>query len=563
VEVLTEHNVLVFLVQVLVLLTLARTMGELMARLGQPAVIGELVAGILLGPTVFGHISPELHSSIFPMDATQHGLLQIVSWFGILFLLLSTGLEINLSAAWKQRGESMKIASVGVAVPMILGFIVFYGMDHSVMFAAFMATAVAISAIPVIARVLHDLELLKTDLGLHTLSAFALNELMGWAAFTFVLSFAAGTSPSKALMVTAWVVGFSALCLTLGRKMCNMALSHLGSVQQPRPGLILSFLCCVGLICGVVTNSLGSHATLGFLLAGVMAGGSKYVSQRTRETVEQMMHAVFVPLFFAGIGLRFDFFKEFDLSLVAAVLIVGIGGKFVGAWAGAIWAKQPRSDALSMGLTHIAGGSMEIVVAVVGLQYKLIDGSGFTALLLTAVISSIAVGPLVAWSIRRRRGMRVMDLFLRSATAPHLNCRDRWEVIRELCIKASEQPDMPSADELYEAVCARENTMGTGMEKGMAIPHARLYNISAPVLIFGRCVRGVYWDCLDGLPVNLVFLLLTPIEETGTQVQILSGIATAFSDDHTRNRLLEAGTAEAAFEMLQRPLAAVLEGSAT
>ncbi len=118
---MSEHHLLIFLLQVLVLLTLARSVGELLRRWGHAPIVGEILVGVLLGPTLLGRAAPELQQLLFPEDPVQQGMLAVVSWFGMLFLLLETGLEVDVTAAWRQRGPALRIGVIGVLVPLIVG----------------------------------------------------------------------------------------------------------------------------------------------------------------------------------------------------------------------------------------------------------------------------------------------------------------------------------------------------------------------------------------------------------------------------------------------------------
>lgn len=185
---LSETNILIFLIQLFVLTLCTRGLGELFTRWNQPALTAEILVGIILGPTLFGRYFPELHGMLFPADVTQQNMLETVAWIGVLFLLLDTGLEIDFSVAWRHRGNALVIALAHIIIPMLIAFLPCYFLpdhflpnpDRRLLFALFMAAVMAICAMPVAARVLHDLKLLKTDLGFLTMSALAVNDLIGW-----------------------------------------------------------------------------------------------------------------------------------------------------------------------------------------------------------------------------------------------------------------------------------------------------------------------------------------------------------------------------------------------
>lgn len=563
---MSEHHLLIFLIQVLLLIVLARGSGEILRHWGYPPLVGEILIGVLLGPTILGRFLPEIQQVVFPPNPIQQTMLDTVSWFGVLFLLLDTGLEVDVSAAWRQRGPAMRIGIIGVVVPLALGFALSLLLpdryladpDQRLTFALFLGTTMAISAMVIIARVLHDLDLIKSDLGLVTLCGYAVNDILAWVIFSLVLAIAtqAVLNLGAVLFLPFFTVAFTAFCLTLGLRLVDRAITGMGRHLPHQPGVILSFVCCLGLLCGAITQWIGLTAFFGFFLAGIMAGQARALSERTRQILSQMVHAIFVPLYFAGIGLQLDFFLHFDLLLVAFVTLVSIGGKFLGAWLGALGPGLSREDRLSIAIAFTPSGVTGIVVAGVALEYQILSIPVFVSIVFSTIISSLLVAPWLAWSIKRRREVHILEFFLRRAVLPDLDGSTRPEVNRELCQAIAEQEGMPEAEMLYEAVSAREALMGTGIGDAMAIPHARLQTLEKPVLILGRSVPGIEWDAPDGLPVHLVFLLLTPEREEGLQVQILAALARGLSVEETRQRLLRAEDRQQIWAALQEALRA-------
>jgi len=253
-----------------------------------------------------------------------------------------------------------------------------------------------------------------------------------------------------------------------------------------------------------------------------------------------MVHAIFVPLYFAGIGLQLDFLANFDALLVGFVTVVSIGGKLLGAWVGALGTGLSRVDRLSVAIAFTPSGVTGIIVARVALESQILTVPVFVAIVVSALISSLLVGPWLAWSIRRRQEVNILEFFLRRAVIPSLRGTTRWEVIQELCQAVAEHDQMPDQETLYAGVHAREDLMGTGIGNGLAIPHARLEALTKPVLTFGRSLPGIEWDSPDGLPVHWVFLLLTPVPDDGLQLQSLAALARGMSSEEARQCLTHA-----------------------
>ncbi len=314
---ISEQNLFIFLVQVFLLLSLAKIAGEFLRRRNFPSFTGEILVGILLGPTIFGRFFPWFHQFVFPVDATQHHMLETVAWMGILFLLLESGLEMDFSSALRQGRDAFTIAISDIVIPIALSFTAcLFLPDHylvdpgqRILFAFFAATVMSISAMPITARALHDLNIFKTDLGFLILSALSINDMLGFLIFTIILGLFAQTQVNLVgmLLILAVTVGFSVLCLTVGRQLVDKAISEIKSRKEEQSVTALTFICLLGLFCGALAQKIGIYALLGFFIAGIMAGSARALTERTRHVISQMVHAIFVPLFFASIGLRIDF----------------------------------------------------------------------------------------------------------------------------------------------------------------------------------------------------------------------------------------------------------------
>ena len=193
---ITEHQISTFLVQVFLLLLIARGLGERFRSWHQPPLTAEILTGIVLGPTLFGRFFPNIYSHIFPADPIQSVMLETIVWLGGFFLLLEAGLEIDLPTVWRQKGDALKIAIVGIVVPIFLSFVClwfflpekyFIDPQQKTLFLLFLAILISITAMPMVTRILHDVRLSKTDLGFLIMSALSINDIIGWLVLTFVL----------------------------------------------------------------------------------------------------------------------------------------------------------------------------------------------------------------------------------------------------------------------------------------------------------------------------------------------------------------------------------------
>jgi Kef-type K+ transport system membrane component KefB len=551
---LEDAHLLIFLFQVLLLLGLARAFGELCRRFGQPRLVGEILVGVLLGPTILERAAPAAYAWLFPADPLQHVMLETVAWIGVLFLLLETGLEVDVSSAWRLRGPSLRIGIIGVVFPLALGFglslllparYLAPGANRTV-FALFLGTTMAISAMVIIARVLRELELLKTDLGLITLCGYAVNDILAWVIFSLVL--AAATSGAldwgSVIGLIVLAVAFTGACLTLGQRLTQRGLAFVARSLPGQPGALLTMVACIGLLCGAITSGMGLTPLLGFFFAGIMVGEASALTERLRNVLTEMVHSIFVPLYFASIALEIDFLENFDPFLVAFVTILSIAGKFAGAWLGSLRSGLSAQDQISVGIAFTPSGVTGIIVGTVALD---------------AGISSLTVGPWLRWSIRRRGAVRVLDFLSRKAIVGELSGTSRNEAIRELCDRlADRQVDRQT---LSAAVREREELMGTGLGHGVAMAHARLEGLDRPRLAFGRSSNGIDWDSPDGVPVQFAFLILTPVRDEGLQLQLFAAIAEGMSRAELREGILVARTEKELWSALRAAIVAPASGA--
>ena len=408
---LDESHILLFLLQLVALLAVARSLAAVCEELGIPALAGEILAGVALGPTLFGRVAPGLQEMLFPHEAIQSTMLETVSWLGVFFLLLASGFHVDVGQALRSGKASMFVGIVGVVVPIAIGAPIFYLLDpqlrgdeaDALSFALFVGVAGSITAISVVARALGDLRLDRTPEGTLALSACAVNDLFGWLLFTVVMSVATSAElvPVELAITTFAAIGFVGVCILIGSQIIGLAAQAVQRTSLSQPAAIQALVVGAGLVCGAATQWLGIHAILGFFIAGTMAGSATGVSEQMRDSLSDTMHAVFVPLFFATLGLKIDFLAGLELSIAALFTAVAVGGKFVGAWLGARMGGVEQGRAILLGFIFTPGGAMEIVVATLALELRLISQTVFVAIVFAALLSSITAGPLIRLQSRR------------------------------------------------------------------------------------------------------------------------------------------------------------------
>jgi Kef-type K+ transport system membrane component KefB len=405
----SEQDFALLLFQLFALLSLGLALGELFRRVRQPTVIGEILAGVLLGPSVLGMLAPDVFSALFPGPQTQ--LLGSMAWLGSVFLLLVAGLEINLAILVQQRRIVAFTSLIGIVVPFTFGFLLGFNLPDDylinpaqrLLFSLFLATALSISAIPIIAKILMDLGLLRTSVGQAILGAAIVNDLVGWIFFAVILSMLTTTVHGQG-SVTATIiltVAFAVACLTFGKKLVAKLFSFFKKLKVPPEG-ILGVAALVAFLCAAFTQWIGIHAIFGAFLAGVMIGETGETSNGPRELLRQMVFYIFAPIFFASMGLRANFINHFDLPLVLGVLAIAVVAKFTGGYLGAYVGGRRGHQACAIGFGLMPQGAMGIILAFLALEFSLINETVFVALVSTALVTSILSGPLIKWAMARQ-----------------------------------------------------------------------------------------------------------------------------------------------------------------
>lgn len=548
---LEASEITAILLMIGILLIAARTLGELARLIHQPAIIGEILAGILLGPTLLGRFVPEAHAWLFPTDGDVAIVLDGLITVSIVLFLLVAGMEVDLSMVWRQGRAAIVIGVMGIIAPFAIGFAMAWlgpgllgggGETSRAIYALFFATALSISSVPVIAKTLMDMDLYRSELGMIIIAAAVFNDVIGWILFAMILGML-GQGAGHGLGIThiIWItLGFAAFVLTIGRWLINRSLPWL-QAHTTWPGGVITFALVIALFGAAFTEWVGVHAIFGSFLIGVAVGDSPHLREQTRVIIHQFVSFIFAPLFFASIGLHIDFFANFDAILVAIVLLVATMGKFAGCLIGARLSAIPRRQGWAIAFGMNARGAMEIILGLLAFRFGLIGEPMLVALVIMALVTSIASGPGMAWMLRSARSKGFLAHLSSRTFIPDISSRDRKGAIAELVRAAAQGAEKgPHADEILETVMAREHALATGVGGGLAIPHARVRGLSGPMIAAGISREGLDFDAPDGRPARLVFLLLTPEEDYTTQLELLADIARTFHNDQLREGAMAA-----------------------
>ncbi len=530
------------------LLVAARICGEIARRLGQAEVLGEILAGVLLGPTVLGRFLPAVHGTIFPAAGTPSAItLGGIEQLAVGLFLFVAGMEVSLAAVRREGGRALAVSFGGLLAPFGLGLAVAMGAPHLVGsvggaswgFALFFAVAMSISALPVIARTLIDLGIYRSGIGAVVIPSAIIMDLVGWLAFAVVLSVVdrysvQATSVAQTVMLT---LGFCAVMLTVGRWLIDRLLPWVQAYLS-WPGGVLGFAFALALGCAAFTEWIGLHAIFGAFVAGVALGDSPHLRPRTRLVLEDFVRSFFAPLFFAGIGLKADLIGNFAPLVVGTVLFVACLGKLLGCGIGALLTGLDWRSSAAVAMALNARGAMEIVLASIALRFKVIGETTFVALVVTALVTSLIAGPAIKRLLALKPVRGLAGWLPAKAFVRRLQSSERSGAVRELVMAAA----MPGTDiELaVQAVLAREGSSPTGFNRGLAIPHARLPGLPAPLMALGVSEDGLAFEAADGQPARIIVLLLTPGEAEDEHLGLLAQIARELSDPAVQRQVIAA-----------------------
>ncbi len=407
---LNHHQLIIFFLQLSLMLICGRFFGEIAKKLKQPQVVGEIIAGILLGPTILGMVFPEFFGNLFPKQGNNPIALHAITSMSVILLLFIAGLEVELPLIFGQGKRAVITSMMGIIVPFACGFGVCYAFpslfnvswEKQLIFALFLGTALSISALPVIARTLMDMGLFKSSLGMLVIASAMIDDFLGWMIFSVLLGMMQeGIHGEKIAFTMFSVIAFALIMITIGKRILDNILPWINQ-HLSFPGGILSFTITLCFLGAAFTEYAGIHAIFGSFIVGIAVGDSIHMSKKTKEIIHDFVTNIFAPLFFVSIGLKVNFIADFNIILVILILVLAFFGKIVGCGLGAYWGGFKKDEALAVGSAMNARGAMEIILATLALQAGLIDGKIFVALVVMAVVTSISAGYMMRFFLSEK-----------------------------------------------------------------------------------------------------------------------------------------------------------------
>lgn len=402
-----SHTML--LLQLVIILTTARVLSLLLRRIGQPAVIGEMIAGLALGPMLLGQIAPGLHAQLFPPQSLP--ALAGISQIGLVLFMFIVGAELRMPAGLRaQVSASFRVGGIAMLLPFVLGFAIAPWLHPTLApsgvallpFSLFVATAMAITAFPVLARILKDKGLTCTTVGALGLTSAAVADVFAWILLALVVALvAAGGGWAGFAKMIAGLVVLGIVAFALVRPAIAALLRRHANDGRP-DSMVLALLLIVTFAFAALTQWLHLHEVFGAFLFGVCLPRDDKLLDTLVERLEYVAVLVLMPVFFAlaGLNTSADAFSGMGLSAMAVILGVAIVGKVLGGAAGARLGGMNWRDSFAVGTLMNTRGLMELIVLKVGLDVGVIGKEIFTMLMLMAVITTLMTSPLLSLLLR-------------------------------------------------------------------------------------------------------------------------------------------------------------------
>lgn len=403
----------IFIAQIVVLMLVGRLLGEAMSRLGQPSVMGQLIAGLLLGPSFFGLLLPDVQHALFPKNPEQKAMIDGISQFGILLLLLLAGMETDLKLV-RQTGRASLFASLmGIVIPFICGVALGEALPDSMLpdpgkrliTSLFLGTALSIASVKIVAMVVREMNFMRRVVGQVILASAIIDDSIGWIIVSIIFSLAlhGSVEPISLAQSVIGTIAFMIASLTVGRRAVFFAIRWVNDHLVSEFAVVTAILCIMGIM-ALITYLIGVHTVLGAFVAGILVGESPILTRHIDEQLRGLITAFFAPVFFGIAGLTADLTILADpkiaLFTVGLVLVASIG-KFGGAFIGAELGGLTRREGFALACGMNARGSTEVIIATVGLSMGALNQDLFTMIVAMAVITTTAMPPTLRWALSR------------------------------------------------------------------------------------------------------------------------------------------------------------------
>lgn len=405
---MVEAQIQTLFVQLSIVLVAARLLGRIARRLGVAPVVGELLTGIVLGQSLLGAVLPGTYAAVFPADGEALAPFAAV---GLVLLLVLAGVETDLAFVRRRAVGAVAVTVGSVAFPFALGFAytwvlptAYLASTDRVVVGLFLGTALSVSAVPVIARILDDLDATGRDVGQLILASAMLTDVVGWTLVALIAGIHRSERATLGDLATTvgLLVAFVVAAFAIGRPLVKGLLRRVETARTPTLSAF-SVVVLAAFVGVAVALTLGVEMGVGAFVVGLVVGGNDVLDPLALQTLEHVTLGLFAPLFFGSAGLAADVSGIVEPAAALAaigMLAVAVVGKFAGAYLGAVVAGLDRWEGFCLGAGLNARGAVEIVVAAIGLSLGILSPVLYTAVVLVAILTSIVASPLLRWGLR-------------------------------------------------------------------------------------------------------------------------------------------------------------------
>lgn len=406
----STHPLSRLLVQLFVVIALAQLAGRVCRRIGQPAVVGEIITGIVLGPSLLGLLAPELFAFVFPTDSL--GALRLLSEVGVCLFMFVVGMELDVRQVQRNSHVAIAVSHVSIAFPYLLGVLLAYFLYGDLSgpsatftsFALFMGVSMSITAFPVLARILQERGISRTFLGSTAMTCAAVGDVTAWTILAFVVAVAGATSLVSLSLNALLVLVFIIMMLGVRPALPHLLGRDRMTQEDPSHGT-LAIVVCVVIAASLATEVIGIHALFGAFLAGAMMPDVDGFRHRISQRLQAFSSVLLLPLFFAFTGLRTQIGLLHDFegwSICLLITAVATVGKLGGTAAAARFTGMPWVESLKLGALMNTRGLVELIALNIGYDLGILSARIFTMLVIMAVLTTMITGPLLTLFQRQK-----------------------------------------------------------------------------------------------------------------------------------------------------------------
>ncbi|MGS0687435.1 cation:proton antiporter domain-containing protein [Nakamurella sp. GG22] len=532
-------------IDIAIIMIVARLFGRLARAVGQPPVVGEIIAGIALGPSLLGLLPGDLDGRLFPPEVLPY--LNILAQLGLVLFMFIVGLELDMLLIRGREKLAGTISAASVALPFALGaglaLLLYPSHDQTAQgpvaplaLSLFLGVAMSITAFPVLARILTDRGMHRTSTGVLALACAAVDDIIAWTLLAFVVAVVQGNGPLDVLRIVALTAVFAGVMFGLVRPALRRLNDWYVRVGRLTPDILAVVLIGV-LVSAYITEIIGIHAIFGaFVFGAVMPRqGAADMTREILERLEQVSVLLLLPLFFVvtGLGTNIGGITGSGVWQLALILLVAIGGKFIGAYAAARVMKVPARQSSAIGILMNTRGLTELVILNVGRQLGVLDDELFTMLVLMALITTAMTGPL----LKRVYSDRVLQRDIAASERAALGLTDSYRVL----VLVDDQERAPSLAAVGAALLGTGRPAELVLSRLIVRPKAPL-EVGAAVLPDLARMAGA---------VDELNALATELKARGVACSVLS----RFSTDPWSDVIAQAAAVEADVVVVDREFA--------